>query len=131
MTGVRLSPGDQAPDFTLPDADGNQVSLAGLRGQRVIVYFYPAAMTPGCTKEACDFTVAMPDLTAEGVAVLGISDSSKAGLLAQLNKLGTNLLTVTPGQTFFGQSAQLPAAADSRSGSPRLPTVSRPACAAR
>jgi peroxiredoxin Q/BCP len=73
VPGERLAPGDEAPDFTLPDADGNQVSLSSLRGQRVIVYFYPAAMTPGCTKEACDFTAALPDLTAEGVTVLGIS----------------------------------------------------------
>ena len=51
----RLSPGDPAPDFTLPDADGKPVSLADYRGRRVVVYFYPAAMTPGCTKEACDF----------------------------------------------------------------------------
>jgi peroxiredoxin Q/BCP len=52
MADKRLGPGDPAPDFTLPDADGNQVSLSSLRGQRVIVYFYPAAMTPGCTKLA-------------------------------------------------------------------------------
>ena len=62
MAGVRLAAGDQAPDFTLPDADGNPVSLSSFRGQRVIVYFYPAALTPGCTKQACDFTAAMPDL---------------------------------------------------------------------
>jgi thioredoxin-dependent peroxiredoxin len=80
VTEVRLAPGDEAPDFTLPDADGNPVSLAKLRGQRVIVYFYPAAMTPGCTKEACDFTAALPDLTAEGVTVLGISPDSPAKL---------------------------------------------------
>jgi thioredoxin-dependent peroxiredoxin len=80
VTGVRLAPGDEAPDFTLPDADGNLVSLTKLRGQRVIVYFYPAAMTPGCTKQACDFTAALPDLTAEGVAVLGISPDSPAKL---------------------------------------------------
>ncbi len=55
MSDVRLEPGDQAPDFTLTDADGGQVSLSALRGQRVIIYFYPAAMTPGCTKQACDF----------------------------------------------------------------------------
>ncbi|HEY6786635.1 MAG TPA: peroxiredoxin, partial [Trebonia sp.] len=55
MSGERLMPGDEAPDFTLPDADGNPVSLSAYRGQRVIVYFYPAAMTPGCTKQACDF----------------------------------------------------------------------------
>jgi peroxiredoxin Q/BCP len=77
---VRLAPGDEAPDFTLPDADGNLVSLSKLRGQRVIVYFYPAAMTPGCTKQACDFTAALPDLTEEGVAVLGISPDPPAKL---------------------------------------------------
>jgi thioredoxin-dependent peroxiredoxin len=80
VTQARLEPGDQAPDFTLPDADGNPVSLAKLRGQRVIVYFYPAAMTPGCTRQACDFTAALPDLTAEGVTVLGISPDPPAKL---------------------------------------------------
>src|SRR6266481_572377 len=53
MADKRLAPGDPAPDFTLLDADGKEVSLSSFRGQRVIVYFYPAAMTPGCTKEAC------------------------------------------------------------------------------
>ncbi|HEY0932164.1 MAG TPA: thioredoxin-dependent thiol peroxidase [Trebonia sp.] len=80
MTESRLAPGDEAPDFTLPDADGNPVSLAKLRGQRVIVYFYPAAMTPGCTKQACDFSAALPELNAEGVAVLGISPDAPAKL---------------------------------------------------
>ena len=80
MTGERLAPGDQAPDFTLPDADGNPVSLSGLRGQRVIVYFYPAALTPGCTKEACDFTAAMPDFSKTGLTVLGISPDAPAKL---------------------------------------------------
>jgi thioredoxin-dependent peroxiredoxin len=80
VTGTRLAPGDEAPDFTLPDADGNPVSLSKLRGQRVIVYFYPAALTPGCTKEACDFTAALPDLTAAGTAVLGISPDGPAKL---------------------------------------------------
>ena len=80
MTGERLEPGDDAPDFTLPDADGNPVSLSSLRGQRVIVYFYPAAMTPGCTKQACDFTESMPDLKAVGLAVLGISPDGPAKL---------------------------------------------------
>ena len=53
MSEHKLAPGDKAPDFTLPDADGKPVSLSSLRGQQVIVYFYPAAMTPGCTKQAC------------------------------------------------------------------------------
>ena len=52
----RLAPGDTAPDFTLPDDQGGEVTLSGLRGRKVIVYFYPAAMTPGCTTQACDFT---------------------------------------------------------------------------
>ena len=69
----RLSPGDPAPDFTLPDDAGNQVSLADLRGRKVIVYFYPAAMTPGCTKQACDFTDSLDSLKAAGYEVLGIS----------------------------------------------------------
>ncbi len=70
---ARLSPGDPAPDFTLPDADGKQVSLADYRGRRVIVYFYPAAMTPGCTKEACDFRDNLAPLDGAGIDVVGIS----------------------------------------------------------
>jgi len=69
----RLSPGDTAPGFTLPDDQGNEVSLASLRGRKVIVYFYPAAMTPGCTKQACDFTESLDSLRAQGFEVLGIS----------------------------------------------------------
>ncbi|MFI0720050.1 thioredoxin-dependent thiol peroxidase [Streptomyces sp. NPDC021224] len=69
----RLSPGDPAPDFTLQDADGKPVSLADHRGRKVIVYFYPAAMTPGCTKQACDFTDNLDQLAAAGYDVLGIS----------------------------------------------------------
>ncbi|UWE08268.1 thioredoxin-dependent thiol peroxidase [Actinacidiphila bryophytorum] len=72
----RLSPGDPAPDFTLLDADGKQVSLADHRGRKVIVYFYPAAMTPGCTKEACDFTDNLDQLATAGYDVLGISPDS-------------------------------------------------------
>ncbi len=70
---VRLSPGDPAPDFTLPDADGNPVSLAGYRGRRVIVYCYPAALTPGCTTQAVDFTAAAGDLAEAGVDIIGVS----------------------------------------------------------
>ena len=80
MSDVRLAPGDPAPDFTLPDPDGHNVSLSSLRGQRVIVYFYPAAMTPGCTKQACDFRDSNADLSAAGFAVLGISPDSPAKL---------------------------------------------------
>jgi peroxiredoxin Q/BCP len=70
---TRLSPGDPAPDFTLPTDDGRTVSLADSRGRRTIVYFYPAAMTPGCTTQACDFTDSLSSLQAQGYDVLGIS----------------------------------------------------------
>jgi peroxiredoxin Q/BCP len=73
VTQQRLEPGDAAPEFTLPDADCKPVSLSSLRGRRVVVYFYPAAMTPGCTKEAAGFRDHLGDLDASGVAVLGIS----------------------------------------------------------
>ncbi len=69
----RLSPGDPAPDFTLPTDDGREVSLSDYRGRKVSVYFYPAALTPGCTKPACDFTEARESLEAQGYDVLGIS----------------------------------------------------------
>ncbi|MFH9978122.1 thioredoxin-dependent thiol peroxidase [Streptomyces sp. NPDC017179] len=69
----RLQPGDVAPDFALPDADGKEVSLAGHRGRKVIVYFYPAALTPGCTKQACDFTDNLDLLAGAGYDVIGIS----------------------------------------------------------
>ncbi|MBQ0862885.1 MULTISPECIES: thioredoxin-dependent thiol peroxidase [Streptomyces] len=69
----RLEPGDVAPDFTLPDADGNDVSLSGHRGRKVIVYFYPAALTPGCTKQACDFTDNLELLADQGYDVIGVS----------------------------------------------------------
>jgi thioredoxin-dependent peroxiredoxin len=80
MTDTRLSPGDAAPEFTLPDADGSEVSLSDFRGRRVILYFYPAAMTPGCTKEACDFRDSLSGLAAAGFAVIGISPDGPAKL---------------------------------------------------
>ena len=76
----RLAVGDTAPEFSLPDADGNEVRLAELRGRRVIVYFYPAASTPGCTKQACDFRDTLASFTAEGYAVLGVSPDKPAKL---------------------------------------------------
>ncbi len=69
----RLAVGDTAPDFTLTSDTGEQVRLGDLRGRNVIVYFYPAAMTPGCTKQACDFTESLDSLRAAGYEVLGIS----------------------------------------------------------
>ena len=88
MTDKRLAPGDLAPDFTLLDADGKEVSLSSFRGQRVIVYFYPAAMTPGCTKQACDFTESMPSLEKVGLTVLGISPDALPKLVKFREKDG-------------------------------------------
>jgi peroxiredoxin Q/BCP len=79
---VRLAPGDPAPDFTLPDADGRPVPLSDLRGRKVVVYFYPAASTPGCTKQACDFRDALTEFEGAGFAVLGISPDEPAKLAA-------------------------------------------------
>lgn len=70
---TRLEPGDTAPDFTLTGDDGTQVSLRDFAGEPVIVYFYPAALTPGCTKQACDFSTSQPELTGAGYRVVGIS----------------------------------------------------------
>ena len=70
---ARLSAGDTAPDFTLPNDRGEQVSLHDLRGTKVVVYFYPAAMTPGCTKQACDFSDSIDAMHAQGYEVVGIS----------------------------------------------------------
>ncbi|GLX98133.1 thioredoxin-dependent thiol peroxidase [Herbidospora sp. NBRC 101105] len=69
----RLEPGDAAPGFTLTSADGDDVSLDSLHGKRVVLYFYPAAMTPGCTKQACDFRDNLAALTGKGITVLGVS----------------------------------------------------------
>ena len=69
----RLEVGDKAPSFSLPDANGNKVSLNDYRGRKVIVYFYPAASTPGCTKEACDFRESLGELADAGFDVVGIS----------------------------------------------------------
>ncbi|RBO86481.1 peroxiredoxin Q/BCP [Nocardia puris] len=80
VTNQRLSPGDTAPAFTLPDADGKEVSLADYRGRKVIVYFYPAASTPGCTKQACDFRDNLAELNEAGLEVLGISPDKPAKL---------------------------------------------------
>jgi thioredoxin-dependent peroxiredoxin len=77
---TRLAPGQPAPDFSLTSDRGETVSLADLRGHRVLVYFYPAAMTPGCTKEACDFTDSLDSLRGAGYEVIGISPDSPAKL---------------------------------------------------
>ena len=76
----QLEPGQPAPDFTLTAADGSSVSRSDLRGRKVIVYFYPAAMTPGCTKQACDFRDSLASLQAAGYAVVGVSPDKPAKL---------------------------------------------------
>jgi peroxiredoxin Q/BCP len=76
----RLAAGEKAPDFTLPDSTGKQVSLSDYRGRSVVVYFYPAAGTPGCTKQACDFRDNLAELDDAGFDVLGISPDSPAKL---------------------------------------------------
>jgi peroxiredoxin Q/BCP len=78
----RLTAGDPAPDFTLPTADGGSVTLSDLRGQHVVVYFYPAAGTPGCTKQACDFRDSLASLQGHGYRVLGVSPDGVAKLAA-------------------------------------------------
>ena len=76
----RLEVGDKAPAFSLPDADGNRVKLSDYKGRRVIVYFYPAASTPGCTKQACDFRDSLNELNGAGLDVIGISPDKPAKL---------------------------------------------------
>jgi len=88
----RLSPGDTAPEFTLTDDRGEQVALSDLLGRKVIVYFYPAAMTPGCTKQACDFSDSLDSLKAAGYEVLGISPDKPEKLARFREKEG---LTIT------------------------------------
>ncbi len=83
--------GDPAPDFTLLDATGAEVSLSGFAGHRVILYFYPAAMTPGCTTEACEFSAAKPELDVAGVTVIGVSPDLPAKLAAFTAKSGLDV----------------------------------------
>jgi peroxiredoxin Q/BCP len=90
----RLQPGDTAPAFTLSDADGKQVSLAEHLGRKVIVYFYPAALTPGCTKQACDFTDNLEVFAGAGYDVIGISPDKpeKLGKFREAEDLKVTLL---------------------------------------
>ncbi len=83
-----LSVGDPAPDFTLPDAEGNLIALRDLRGQRVVLYFYPRDNTPGCTKEACGFRDAYGDYQAQGIQILGVSADDARSHQRFAQKLG-------------------------------------------
>ncbi|MEO6505808.1 MAG: thioredoxin-dependent thiol peroxidase [Terrimesophilobacter sp.] len=90
MASIKLAPGDTAPAFTLSDQDGKTVSLADFAGQKVIVYFYPAASTPGCTTEACDFRDNINSLKASGYQVLGVSKDDLPPLKKFQNEQGLN-----------------------------------------
>lgn len=79
-TAGDVAVGDPAPAFTLPDADGTPVSLSDYAGRRVVVYFYPAALTPGCTTEACEFSGARTSLDTAGYDVIGISPDAPSKL---------------------------------------------------
>ncbi|MGF1428861.1 thioredoxin-dependent thiol peroxidase [Kitasatospora sp. LaBMicrA B282] len=91
----RLQAGDTAPAFSLPDADGNQVSLADHLGRKVIVYFYPAALTPGCTTQACDFTDNLEAFSGAGYDVIGISPDApeKLGKFRETEDLKVTLVS--------------------------------------
>lgn len=97
MTHARLAPGDLAPDFTLLDQHGQPVTLSSLRGSRVVLYFYPEAMTPGCTTEACDFRDNLNSFESSGVRVLGVSkdDVAKLKRFAERDRLNFPLLADT------------------------------------
>ncbi len=103
----RLSPGDIAPAFSLPDAHDRPVSLSDYAGQRVIVYFYPAAMTPGCTTQAVDFTASLDALSAAGLSVLGISPDEPAKLakFSQREHISFPLLSDTDKSTLVAWGA--------------------------
>ena len=91
----KLAPGDQAPPFTLPDQDGNPVALDDFRGRKVLVYFYPADDTPGCTKEACQFNDNLAAFQAAGVPVLGVSPDNAASHQRFRNKYGLRFPLLT------------------------------------
>ncbi|OHT86962.1 thioredoxin-dependent thiol peroxidase [Mycobacteroides saopaulense] len=86
----RLEVGDKAPAFTLLDADGEKVSLSSYKGRKVIIYFYPAAMTPGCTKQACDFRDSLAELNEAGLDVIGISPDKPEKLAKFRERDGVN-----------------------------------------
>ncbi len=109
---TRLEAGQAAPAFTLPDQDGKHVSLSDFSGKNVILYFYPAAMTPGCTAQACDFRDSLASLQAAGYVVLGISKDAPAKLKKFEEKEGLTFpllsdpdLTVHNAYAAFGEKS--------------------------
>ena len=100
----RLSPGDIAPDFTLTSDTGERVTLSDLRGRRVILYFYPAAMTPGCTTQACDFSDSLDSLKGAGFEVLGVS-KDKSAKLAKFRERDQLTLTLLSDELLEAHSA--------------------------
>ena len=113
---ARLSPGDPAPGFTLPDADGAPVSLADFAGRRVVVYFYPAASTPGCTAQACDFRDELTAFEGAGLAVVGISPDPQAKLVRFRDAEGGDL-RLRPGSPMGGAGAREDGRATEEGGS--------------
>jgi peroxiredoxin Q/BCP len=107
--GIKV--GDRAPDFTLPDASGKDVSLAGLGGKPVVLYFYPKDDTPGCTKEACSFRDQYEDFRDAGAQVVGVSSDSTAShaKFAARHKLPFTLLSDAGGRVrkLYGVPATL------------------------
>ena len=100
----RLSPGDIAPDFTLTSDTGERVTLSDLRGRRVILYFYPAAMTPGCTTQACDFSDSLDSLKGADFEVLGVS-KDKSAKLAKFRERDQLTLTLLSDELLEAHSA--------------------------
>lgn len=86
----RLAPGDLAPTFTLPDQDGEPVRLVDYRGSRVVLYFYPAALTPACSMQACEFRDSLQSLAAAGIAVVGVSPDAPDVLATFRERDGLN-----------------------------------------
>jgi peroxiredoxin Q/BCP len=99
----RLNPGDVAPDFTLKNSEGADVSLSAYRGRHTIVYFYPAAATPGCTKQACDFRDSLASLQSAGYEVLGISPDPVSKLAAFAEKEGLTFPLLSEAYAAWGE----------------------------
>jgi thioredoxin-dependent peroxiredoxin len=110
MATMKLKVGDKAPDFCLPDKDGKQLCLKDLDGRWVVLYFYPKDQTPGCTKEACEFTERLSDFAGLNAAVLGVSADSTAShrKFAAKNKLAIDLLSDPKHETIAAYGAWQP-----------------------